>query len=90
MIAIVGTGRKGTSTLPTTAISSTDSSNIYWDEHYYIITNIDDIPEVHELEIPKENKVIPKFKVVKNLRNSMKIKTFVENRQLNFHIRNAL
>ncbi len=49
-----------------------------------------DVEEKINKQIMRESLNIPSFKVVKKLNNTMKVKTFVENRQLNFHIRNAL
>ena len=79
---------RGTSTIPTNEISSTDTSNIHWDDDYEYTKT--DVEEKFNRELMKEELQIPSFKVVKKLHNTIKIKTFVENRQLNFHIRNAL
>lgn len=79
---------RGTSTIPTNEISSTDTSNIHWDDDYEYTKT--DVEEKFNRELMKEELQIPSFKVVKKLHSTMKVKTFVENRQLNFHIRNAL
>ena len=91
-MAAIGQRCGTTATTVTTAITSTDTSNMYWCDDYYIIsTTDDDIPKIEiEKEIRKESLQIPAFKVVRKLHNTKKVKTFVEKRQLNFHIRNAL
>jgi len=79
---------RGTSTIPTNEISSTDTSNIHWDDDYEYTKT--DVEEKFNRELMKEELQIPSFKVAKELHNTKKVRTFVENRQLNFHIRNAL
>lgn len=86
MAAMAGIVRLGTSTLSDTSITSTDTSNMDWDD-YFVISKTDDMPKI---EMPVEYKEFPKFKVAKKLNNTMKISSFVKKRQQNFSIRNAL
>jgi hypothetical protein len=92
MAAIAGRRTLGYTTCTTYATSgyysSTDTDTSYLSDYgEYVKT---DVEEKINKQIRKEELQIPSFKVIKKLNNMMKVKTFVENRQLNFHIRNAL
>ena len=77
-----------TSTTSATGYGPTDTDTsdfLYYDE--YVRT---DVEEKINKQIMRESLNIPSFKVVKKLNNTIKVKTFVENRQLNFHIRSSI
>lgn len=80
--------RYGTLTITSTSATA-DDTDTYDNTNYSEYEKTETEKRVCR-EIMKESLQIPSFKIVKKLHNIKKVKSFVENKQMNFNIRNAL